>query len=146
MAATEPGYLAHCRELNSRLQNATDFMLPWTYFHDELAMSEAFRGAGSPAVNATLVQTLSVGATRALKKPLNATSPQMFHVPEGQIWHGFVALGALHGIFFYYDDINMGLLGVMRSLTDGGVDLVRFSVLTLSSVKGVAFPGDRGTA
>ncbi|MQY18525.1 hypothetical protein [Nocardia macrotermitis] len=130
MAAESPTALRdrvlRVREL---LRTAKDFIVPWDYFHDELAPKADFMSAGesgvSPLIDAAIER---IADSRGWSRP-QGQQPTT-HIPEFEFWHGPRFLGARNGIFFYDERTCQGLLGVMTNFT-GPVDLFRFTTIAL---------------
>ncbi len=118
--------VSHVREL---LRTAKEFDVPWTYFHDELAMKPDFLSAGevgeSPLIDAALER---VAKSRGWHRPQSAHST--VRIPEFTFWHGFRVFGTRTGIFFYDEHTCRGLIGVMGD-PEGQVDLIRFTTVAI---------------
>ncbi|MFD3591326.1 hypothetical protein ACFWU5_01255 [Nocardia sp. NPDC058640] len=118
--------VSHVREL---LRTAKQFDVPWSYFHDELAMKADFMSAGqvgeSPLIDAALER---IADSRGWQRP-RSEHPTV-RIPEFTFWHGFRVFGTRTGIFFYDEHTCQGLIGVMGNL-NGQVDLVRFTTVAV---------------
>ncbi|RMI35600.1 hypothetical protein EBN03_05025 [Nocardia stercoris] len=114
-------------QLREILRTAKDFVVPWRYFHDELAMNPNFLSTGgwatSPLIDAAIEQ---IAQTRGWDRP-PGNEPTIC-IPELEFWHGLRSLGGGTGIFFYDEHSCQGLLGVMTDPA-GPVDLFRLTTL-----------------
>ncbi|MFE3546668.1 hypothetical protein ACFXK0_27205 [Nocardia sp. NPDC059177] len=115
--------------LRELLRTAKDFVVPWGYFHDELAMKPDFLNAGGPAESPLIDAAIErIADSRKWSRP---RGPQpTVHLPELQFWHGIRVFGGSTGIFFYDEHTCQGLLGVMTG-PSGSVDLFRFTTVAL---------------
>ncbi|WP_394842216.1 hypothetical protein LZC95_34695 [Pendulispora brunnea] len=133
-----PERFARLREL---LSTSTEFLVPWNYFHDEMATRSDFMALGQlgehPILNAALEAAMNqFGLVNRPRSMLTC------HVPEYGFWHGIWDFSARTGIFFFDEATGQGLLGVMKDLTRGPVDLFRFTAVLLE--EGAAFPMNQG--
>ncbi|WP_394825813.1 hypothetical protein [Pendulispora albinea] len=128
--------IAHVREL---LRTATDFMVPWDYFHDELAMRADFMSVGERGESELIDTAIEEVLKRFGLIVRPGSSMLTIHIPEYGFWHGIRHLGVKTGIFFFDDSLGQGLLGVMQDLTGGSVDLFRFTTVPLGQ-PGSVFP------
>ncbi|MFH2007577.1 MAG: hypothetical protein ABI333_13410 [bacterium] len=116
-------------KLKSQLQRAVDLSAPWNLFHDELATQPEFLGRGEPAANPMLEQVVTTVGTKLLGREVRPQQLMAIQVEEKRFWHGVCQLGKGVGVFFYFEELDMGLLGLMRGLEAANVDLVRFSLI-----------------
>ena len=131
--------------LRRLLQEATDFKVPWDYFHNHLAMHQELHRRGRPKSNPALEAVLRAGVSKVFGREMVPTELMTLHLKKERFWHGLCNFGLLSGIFFYFEGVDVGLLGLSRSLGDQRIELVRFTVVEIDP-KG-AFPSrDRGQA
>ncbi len=114
--------------LKQHLQAATDLMVPWDCFHDEVAMVPAYSFAGAVEDSERITATLAAAANHLVKGPWKVSHAHYVHLPEHSFWHGSCEVGPRTAIFFFFDDIDVGLAGYFRALTDPRVELVRLTV------------------
>lgn len=117
--------------LRTALREATDFMVPWAQFHDEVAMAPAFTAASQPGQNARLDIALEAAGSKVLGRRHPISDPVFLHLEAHHFWHGACQIGPRTAIFFYFADADTGLTGIFRDLTAGKLDLVRFSLVEL---------------
>lgn len=127
-------------ELKQTMQSATDLGVPWDRFHDEFAMVPAFTGQGDQADNERIELALAAVAKFVLGEPHAVRDACFVRLPEHHFWHGSCQIGPRTVIFFYYDDVNVGVAGLFRDFSDPRVELARMSVLELPDG---GFPGRR---
>ncbi len=111
------------------LQRATDFSQPWERFHDEVAMVPAYSMAGTVEANPRIELALAMGAARVLGRRWPVKHTHLVHLAEHHFWHGHCQIGPRTVICFFFDDIDIGLAGYLRSITDQQADLVRLTLL-----------------
>jgi hypothetical protein len=136
------------RMLRERLVSAKDFREPWNYFHDRLVGDKDFSSAGEPASNESLQDVLEATGSAVLRHRVSAEDFLPIHLPSHHFWHGALRFEALPGIFFYFDDVDVGLLGIPDPQSSRNTLYVRFSLAQVGS-KGPVFPstgGPRGKA
>lgn len=130
--------------LKLKLQTSEQFMEPWEHFHDHVAMESIHRRIGRPAVNPRLAGCLAAIAGSLYKRPGAAHGTWFLHLPEHRFWHGSTTAAGRVAICFYFDDIEMGLAGFMKSLHSRGVDLARLRLVPLPATAG--WSGQAGSA
>src|SRR4051812_34267243 len=86
--------------LSTLLKAATDFGVPWRYFHDELAMQRDFIDASRSGYDAMLLETLSAAAARALGRSIVVHETLMMHIADEGVRHGTITFEATMGAFF----------------------------------------------
>lgn len=141
-AAAPPSRISTLRQ---RLVDARDFSVPWNYFHDQVVAEPSFRLLGVPAPNERIAGALEAAASHALREPAKVRELSLIHVPDESFWHGYVEFNGPVGIFFYFDEPAVGLLGLSQSFDKPDIFLVRVSVAKTAG-EGVLFPGRRGQA
>lgn len=117
--------------LRQSVKTATDLSVPWELFHDRLASSSEFMAMGAPSKSTTVLKMLATTASKALGASLTAVGMTSLHLKKQRLWHGFCTLGGRPTVYFYFDDLEIGLAGVMDSLTGGRVELIRFTCVAL---------------
>jgi len=135
-----PDLAASLAALKHSLQTASDFMVPWHQFHDEVAMPSVMTSIGTPATHPRLERCLAAIAERLFKRPGAVEDPHFFHVAEHRFWHGSCFIGGRVAIGFYFDDDEIGLVGYMQSAVSSRVELVRLRQLEVpaGAFRGVA--------
>lgn len=118
----------HLREL---LRTATNFRDPWDYFHDELVMDPAFMELGHPEASRKLNSVLGAIGSRLLGGELEPQMPMLFHLEDLSFWHGTCGLGSRVAVFFHFEVVDQGLVGIMKDLISSEVILARLSLLEM---------------
>lgn len=130
-------------DLKQTTQSATDLRVPWDRFHDDFAAVPVFTRQGEPRENERIERALVAAANSVLGGSGHEVSGAHFvRLPRHNFWHGTCEIGSRTVIFYYYDDINVGIAGLFRSFEDPRVTLVRISVIELP---GGGFPGRKPT-
>lgn len=127
-------------ELKQTMQSATDLAVPWDRFHDDFAMVPAFTGQGDLADNQRIGLALEAVAKYVLGQAHEISDAHFVQLAEHNFWHGSCQIGPRTVIFFYYDDIDVGVAGLFRDFNDPRVELARMSVVELPAG---GFPGLR---
>lgn len=117
--------------LKQTLLKSRDLLVPWHMFHDDFAMDPAFMQEGFPDHDTRIEACLAAIGGALIGEPCKAKDPGFLHLPEHHFWHGSCQLGSRLAIFFHFDDIDVGLAGLLRSPTDSRVELARLSVVEL---------------
>ena len=120
--------------LKQCLQQATDFSQPWDRFHDEVAMYPIFSIIGQVEHDPRIVFALETAAAHLLKQRSRAVDINFIHIAEHRFWHGHCQIGPRTVIFFFFDDIDVGLAGYFKDVTAPDVDLVRLTVVEVQEV------------
>lgn len=115
--------------LRHKLQTSDDFSETWDQFHDDVAVASIQRRVGVPADNPRLAVSLEAIGRALYRRPGAAHGTWFLHVADSHFWHGSTTVAGRVAICFYFDDVEMGLAGFMRSLHSSEVDLARLRVL-----------------
>lgn len=131
------------RLLRERLVSAKDFRDPWNYFHDKLVVDRNFMRAGAPEPNPDLEKVLAAAAQAYFQKQVPVAHFAALYLAEHSFWHGTASFERRQGIFFYFNDIDAGLVAI-----DSGpkfTAFLRFSLVETAG-SGPIFPssGPRG--
>jgi hypothetical protein len=130
--------------LRELLQTASDFRQAWDYFHEELVQDPAFLQLGQPASSRRLEAVLGAVGSRLLGRELRPQHPMLLHFQDLSFWHGSCGLGGYVAVCFHFEDIDHGLVGIMKGLTSHEILLARLSLLEMR--KGEAVVGRWGEA
>ncbi|MFN3690308.1 MAG: hypothetical protein ACK4UU_05205 [Fimbriimonadales bacterium] len=124
-----PGKFAMLRR---KLQKDRDLGAIMTYFFDHFAdhrefikMSEPGRSEAVELILPVVVQSL-VGLKRVAMKNV-----AQMRVPDQQMWHGSFMVDNAIGSFFYFEDLDMGLVGLTGGWLDGQLVTARFRAKAL---------------
>jgi hypothetical protein len=131
--------------LKTLLATATDFIEPWGYFGDEIACHPGLHSLGKPSTDAKLRAALEASCSKVKRRPVKLDDASGIHVSNRGFWHGMFTLHDGIAIWFYFEQSDQGLVGIMRSPLDQRVELVRFSVVPLPPSAGFG-PAGRGRA
>lgn len=121
--------------LKHSLQQATDLSDPWERFHDEVAMEPSYSFSGQVERNSRIECVLTATAAHLLRRRCTIGHAHFVHLAEHHFWHGHCEIGPRTVIFFFFDDIDVGLAGYFRAITDPQVELARLTVLELQDVR-----------
>lgn len=125
-----PGKFAMLRR---KLQKDRDLSKIMTYFFDHFAdhqefiqMSEPTRHEEVETILPIVVQSVFLQQRTALKNLM------LLRVPDQQMLHGGFMAGGAMGSFFYFEDMDMGLVGLTGGPLGGQLVSARFRAKTLS--------------
>ncbi len=126
---TPTPYLRHLQALKLKMGTATDFSEVYNYFFDHLGENPAFLDIGQPTRHEVLEQVLANIAGKILKTRRVAIQRALFiHLPEHGFIHGTCHLNNNHiATFFYFEDIDAGMMATSPMPPTGETQIARFS-------------------
>ncbi len=120
-------------ELKMKLVTATEFRPVFDFFFDHFGENDEFMQVGVPQPNDQLQQVLGVCAGQVLKKSkVVMRNLVMVYVAEKQFYHGGGMFNQMMANFFYFEDIDAGLLALADMTSPGKTVIVRYSLQMLS--------------
>ncbi|NJP07300.1 MAG: hypothetical protein HC837_17610 [Chloroflexaceae bacterium] len=123
-------------ELKVRLISATDFYTVFDYFYDHISEDEHFMDMSTPTQNDFLQQVLVTCAQSALKQSVIAVSQMMMlYAEDAQFYHGGAWFNYLIANFFYFEDIDAGLMALVIKPAGNETLIARFSIQALDQPK-----------
>jgi hypothetical protein len=117
-------------ELKLKLVTADDFYEVFNFFFDHFGESDEFIKVSVPQHNDLLQQVLVACAEPVLQQRIvSVHNALMLYVAEHQFYHGAAFFNQFMINFFYFEDIDAGLLAIAtRKLIDNNSSMViRFS-------------------
>ncbi|HRI62791.1 MAG TPA: hypothetical protein PK156_01090 [Polyangium sp.] len=132
--------------LKRTLCDATDLSEPWNQFHGLDTWEVVFGEGATHGENPRMEKVLSMIASRVAGSEGKVAGAMFMQLPAHQLWHGRCTFGRRIILFFYFEDLDIGLAGIGRMATpdDPHVDLARFSLLPVKS--GAFVTNVRGSA
>ena len=121
--------LARLRDLlisGDELAEASD------YFHESLVPDENFLRSGSSYDHPRLLAILH-GVLRAIAPGGELACPMTLRLEKYAMCHGCTFWRGGIALFFYFEELDLGLCSYQRSLADPNVRFVRFSVSQASN-------------
>jgi hypothetical protein len=115
----------HLGILRERLTHPTDYEKAFHYFLEEFGGDTAFIEQGVVEQAPQLVAVLSAVASQALGKQIELLQPRISAMPAFKFHHGFGAADGRAAIFFYFEEINTGLMAIIPG-PRGEAELGRF--------------------
>jgi hypothetical protein len=97
------------------------------YFHEALVPDEIFLREGSGEENSRLLAIIS-GVLKAIAPGGELACPMTLRLEKYAMCHGCAFWGGGVAMFFYFDELDLGLCSYQRNLADPYVRFVRFSV------------------
>lgn len=106
----------HLGLLQEKLQHATDYDQALYFFLEEFAGDAAFIQQCEPdeALNLVAALTQVVGKTLGQATPLQ--NSRVFRLAQFRFSHGNAAVGDRVVLFFYFDDVDTGLMALIPGL------------------------------
>lgn len=119
-------------ELKVKLVTTRDFHATFNYFFDHFGENHDFMGTGTPKYNERLQQVLATCAQPILKQSvIKMVNIKMIYVEEQKFYHGAAMINHMMANFFYFEDIDSGLIALAPSSLQGETIIVRFSLQML---------------
>lgn len=123
-------------ELKMKLVTATEFYKVIDYFHDNFGENESLALMSVPKQNEFLQQSLVICVRSALKQQIVAVNQMMMlYVEQAQFYHGWGWFNYLIANFFYFEDIDAGLMALVVKPNSGETMLARFSTHLIDQTK-----------
>jgi hypothetical protein len=123
-------------ELKIKLVTATNFKTIFNFFFDHFGENEEFLKVGGPKHNELLQQVLVTSAQSVLKKSaIIVNNLLMVYVEEKQFYHGCAMFNHMLVNFFYFEDIDAGLLALAPLSSEAESVIIRFSIRAVSGVR-----------
>jgi hypothetical protein len=118
--------------LKMKLISATDFGEVFDYFFDHFGENEEFMNLGESTRNSLLEQALVQAASKMLNTTVIAI-PKAFYIsiPDYQFIHGAGQMNDALINFFYFEDIDSGMMAMASEKFGDETKLARFSCYIL---------------
>jgi hypothetical protein len=117
------------QELKIKLVSATEFSDVFNYFYDHLGENQDFMGTGVRRHNSYIQQVLVACAEEVLHtKNIVVRKPFMIYLAKQKFYHGAIRFNETLSNFFYFEDINVGLLAISNIPSTGATAIIRFSL------------------
>ena len=125
--------------LKDKLLTANDFREPYQYFFDNLGENSIFLDCGKRAKNPLLKKVLTLIGKELFKEDVTVTNLLLVKIRKHHFYHGPCLIqGKMAGVIFF-EDIDMGMLSIVRSLKSYETSFVRFSSIKMESNKNIFF-------
>ncbi len=115
----------HLGILRDKLQHPTDYEKALHYFLEEFAGDLGFNGQSLREDWPHLLAVLAQIAGKALGKPARFDQSNVLHLPQFRFFHGNGAVAGRVALFFYFEEVNTGLLALIPGAS-GGTEVARF--------------------
>jgi hypothetical protein len=113
--------------LKDKLLHTKDFTQIWEYFFDQFGEDPAFIALGERTRHPFLETVLEQVGRQLFGKPVTVAKLLLTRLPEQQFLHGGCTLNGKLANVIYFEDIHMGLLAVVLSVTPSDTKMVRFT-------------------
>ncbi len=116
-------------ELKVKLVTTTDFHETFHYFFDHFGENDEFMRAGHARHNARLQEVLANCAQPILKQSvITMRNTVMVYIREHKFYHGALTINNIMANFFYFQDIDSGLMALAVAPEKGETIIARFSL------------------
>lgn len=119
--------------LRRNFVQAKDFAGFWNSFFDDFVQNPDFMEMGQPVQSASIESLVHRVGERMFQQPVKARDFMLFFVPDAHLIHGMFAVEDCSGNILYFDEIDMGLMGVVHP--GGQTDFARFTLAPPSQVR-----------
>ena len=106
----------HLGLLQEKLQHATDYDQALYYFLEEFAGDAAFIQQCEPEEALNLVAALAQVVAKTLGQATPLQNSRVFRLAQFRFSHGNAAVGDRVVLFFYFDDVDTGLMALIPGL------------------------------
>lgn len=114
--------------LKMKMVQANDFGKVMDYFFDHFGENDQFMRLGEPTRHELLEQVLAATAKQTLRtSKVQITNGFFIHLPEQQFLHGACQLNGRLSNFFYFEDIDSGMVAIVTEPTKSETQIARFS-------------------
>lgn len=119
--------------LRNLLQYEDSFGKTASYFFDNLGENRSFLADGKLVKNAFLKKIIRKACDNFISTEAPMSRLLIIHFKEYGFYHGPFFIGASPANFFYYEDLKMGMILIVRSMSTGMMSYLRF--------RGTVLPG-----
>jgi hypothetical protein len=123
------------KTLKKKLVDEKDFFKVMNYFFDYFGENQAFIDLGAPARHELLETILGQVGETLVGSPVVLSNLRTLHLPEHKFFHGACTINRQMATFFFFEDIQVGLMAVAKSLHAAETKIIRFTGYQVS--KGV---------
>ena len=122
--------LSMLETLQQKLLESRDLMEVWDYFMTHFGESDAFMALGETHASRPLERILAQLAHQVVAHSTPVNRVMLIRLPEQQFIHGTAMLGRKLANLIYFEDVGVGLVGIVLSSTTGENRLIRFTTGT----------------
>ena len=119
--------LAKLATLKDKLLHADDFRTVWEYFLDNFGEDPAFIALGEPTEQPLLEAVFAGVAQQLFQRPVAVRHLRLIRLPQEGFIHGGAVLEGKPANVLYFEDVQVGMLGVVWSVAPGEMKYARFS-------------------
>ena len=121
--------------LKKKLVQATEFNLVFHYFFDHFGENREFMSLGQEVHNRELESIISRIAGELLGTQVLLMKLMLIRVPKQQFVHGTGIFNGRLATFFYFEDINVGMMALLGPHPDAETKFTRFSGMHMPPAK-----------
>jgi hypothetical protein len=124
----------HIDRLRELLVASKDLTEPMDYFLQHVITDAEIVRASQPAASAILLHVILELVERHSGQELFVLAPFFLQAAAYRLWHGGCHLGGCHlggyvAHVLFFDDVQTGILSIVRPQEPGSVDYLRFSIV-----------------
>jgi hypothetical protein len=123
----------HIDRLRELLVASKDLTEPMDYFLQHVITNPEIVRASQPAASAMLLHVILELVERHFGQELFVLAPFFLHAATYRLWHGGCHLGSYVTHVLYFDDVQTGILSIVKPQDSFSVEYLRFSVVQQSA-------------
>jgi hypothetical protein len=112
--------------LRDTLLHADQFETVWRYFLDHFGEDPAFIALGEKTTDPFLEAVFGEVGRQLLGRPVEVNHVRLIRLPDHGFIHGGAVLGDRLANVLYFEDVRVGMLGVLWSVARGEMKYARF--------------------
>lgn len=120
-------------ELKKLLAATDDLNRAFSFFLDHFGNDPAFIQCGKVAKHEMLKLVLKSVCDDLFEKQGKVTNLKLFNAAKTKFFHGLCQMGGKTASFFYFDEIEMGMICIMMGPAFGQMSYVRFTTTTVDA-------------
>jgi hypothetical protein len=114
-------------ELKEKLKTEQDLSQVWDFFFDNFAESDEFLDLGTPGSHPKLEAILGAVGSIVFGREVSVRQLLVIRVPQVSLSHGTCFLSGCMTSFFYFDNLDLGMLALCRDARTHLMCLARFT-------------------
>ena len=122
--------LSRLDTLKQKLLETRNFMEVWDYFMTHFGEVDDFMALGETYVSRPLEGVLAQLAQQVVGPSTPVSRMLLIRLPEQQFVHGTAMLGGRLANLIYFEDVGVGLVGIVMSPATGENRVIRFTTGT----------------
>jgi len=117
------------KEFKKLLSSSNDFREIWNYFSENFARNDSFFDLGKEIKSKKIKSLITLAGEKLLQKKVTVSNLAIANIKKFNFSHGACAIDNKFGAFFYFNDINIGLLSLMGNPLKNEISFVRLTAI-----------------